>query len=129
MTEWVEAKDLKGLLKNPQKIPHNKTWSELCQRIFDSKLEAERGEYLRMMEMAGEIKRLVYQPKWTLSQKPKLTYAADFFYCQGGRGIFEDCKGYLTRDSRTRILWAQAKLEIQVRLVTRVKGEWQWRTL
>lgn len=115
-----------------------RTYSELCQRTFASKAECVRGEELRMLELAGVISNLEYQPKFLLCKKPKITITLDFFYTIGSVDkqpkpktadgfhivatytseiIYEDVKGVLTRDSRTKLAWLKEKEGIDVRLI------------
>ncbi len=97
-----------------------KTWSELCQRTFDSKAEAKRGEELALLERAGEIGRLVYQKRLVLSDKPKITITLDFQYLEmrpGGAIVYEDVKGYMTRDFRTKLAWLHEKYGIVVTII------------
>lgn len=103
-----------ALSRQTNKYGAKRTYSELCQRTFSSKLEAKRAEELRMLEMAGEIVGLIYQPKWVLSIKPKITYTADFTYVSNGKQIVEDVKGILTRDTRTKLAWLKEKTGIDV---------------
>lgn len=105
-----------------------RTFSELCQREFDSKAEAVRGEELRLLEMAGEISNLQYQIPFRLSEKPKVTVTVDFAYRErvtkgvGAVGYsplftYEDYKGVLTRDFRTKLAWLKEKYGIDVKLI------------
>lgn len=98
-----------------------KTYSALCQRTFDSKLEAKRGEQLRLMEMAGEITDLKYQIGIILSRDPKVSIAIDFRYVNKGqtKWTYEDVKGVLTRDFRTKLAWLKEKYAIEVKLLRR----------
>ena len=100
-----------------------RTYSNLCQREFASKWEAERAEQLRSMELAGEIKDLGYQVKFVLCEKPKITVSIDFVYWdyayQPSRLTYEDAKGVLTRDSRTKYAWLKEKHGIVVKLMRR----------
>ena len=92
-----------------------RTYSELCRREFASKKEARRGEELCLLEKAGEIVDLQYQVKFVLSEKPKITYTADFQYIdKGGKVLTEDVKGVLTRDTRTKVAWVKEKFDIDV---------------
>ncbi len=104
-----------------------RTWSELCGgRWFDSKAEARRGEELRMLEMAGEIAELNYQMEFVLCDKPKITITVDFSYIVDREfrdtGIlvknikYEETKGVLTRDFRTKLAWLKEKYDIDVLL-------------
>lgn len=94
-----------------------RTWSNLCNRYFDSKAEARRAEELELMVLAGEITDLRYQVKFELSQSPKVTIKIDFSYLERGERVFEDVKGVLTRDFRTKLAWLKEKQNIDVRLV------------
>ena len=82
-----------------------RTYSELCQRDFASKKEARRGEELCLLEKAGEIKHLTYQVRYILSEKPGVTITIDFNYYENEEWIWEDSKGVLTRDFRTKLAW------------------------
>jgi hypothetical protein len=98
-----------------------RTWSELCQRWFASKREAQRGEELRMLEMAGAIRGLKYQVRYVLSTEPKVSITIDFKYIIDQpwecHYIFEDVKGVLTRDFRTKLAWLKQKEGIEVQLI------------
>lgn len=96
-----------------------RTWSELCQREFASKREAQRGEELALLERAGEIHTLQYQPKYILCEKPRITYAADFFYVdiKNARTVVEDVKGVLTRETRVKLAWLKEQQGVGVELV------------
>jgi len=94
-----------------------KTYSELCSRQFDSKKEAVRGEELVLMEKAGVISDLEYQPRFILSSNPKATYTADFRYIENGQSVVEDAKGVMTKDARLRIIWLKQLTGIEVRIV------------
>lgn len=96
-----------------------RTYSELCGRFFSSKAEARRGEELKFLEMAGEIYRLEYQPKFVLCEEPKVTITLDFCYLadKGNQWAYEDVKGVLTRDFRTKLAWLKEKWGIDVRLI------------
>lgn len=93
-----------------------RTYSELCDRVFASKLEARRGEELRLLEMAGEISDLRYQVGFVLSYKPKVTITIDFAYKENGIQKYEDTKGVLTRDFRTKMCWLKQLHDIDVLL-------------
>lgn len=93
-----------------------KTWSNLCQRIFDSRAEARRGEELHLLQLGGEISDLKYQVKFPLSLTPKITIKLDFTYKEDGVQVYEDVKGVLTRDSRTKLAWLKEKWGISVLL-------------
>ena len=93
-----------------------RTYSELCGRVFDSRAEAVRGEELALLERAGQIEDLRYQVKFVLSVSPKITVSIDFSYVENGKRIYEDVKGVLTRDSRTRYAWLKQLHGIPVKL-------------
>ncbi len=91
-----------------------RTYSELCQRFFASKKEAARGEELKLLEMGGEITNLIYQTPFRLCLKPKITITLDFSYEENSRPVYEDSKGVLTRDTRTKLAWLKEKYGIDV---------------
>ena len=121
-------------VKMMNKYHAKRTFLELCQRTFASKAECVRGEELRLMEMASEVTHLEYQPSFELCRKPKIAITLDFSYRErlyddpivkaagdkvklyGGR-IYEDVKGVLTRDSRTKLAWLKEKYGIDVVLI------------
>lgn len=94
-----------------------RTRSELCQRTFASKAEARRGDSLRTQELAGEIKDLEYQPRFVLCKKPRITITLDFAYTKNGERVIEEVKGYMTRDSRTKLAWLREQQGIEVRII------------
>lgn len=91
-----------------------RNWSELCQRWFASKAECYRGEELHRLWRAGEIRGLFFQRLFQLSEKPKVTITIDFAYEENGVQIYEDIKGVLTRDFRTKLAWLKEKYGIDV---------------
>ena len=101
-----------------------KTWSELCQRTFDSKAEARHGEGLRMLELAGEITDLEYQPVYELcgDKHHKARYTPDFRYQEDGTTVVEDVKGVMTEAARVRLNWVWAKYGIDVKVVKSESG-------
>ena len=97
-----------------------RTWSNLCNRTFSSKLEAQRGEELCLLQLAGEISELNYQEKFVLSEEPKVTITIDFCYHKKGDYgyTYEDTKGMgETREFRVKRLWLREKLGIDVILI------------
>jgi len=103
-----------------------RTWSEICQREFASKKECLRAEELTLLGKAGEIKDLVFQHRFDLCEKPRITITIDFSYRERmgddgyGQGVFsplitfEDSKGMLTRDTRTKLAWLKEKYGVDV---------------
>ena len=91
-----------------------RSYSQLCQRWFDSKLERTRGEQLCLLEKAGEIERLVYQQRFVLSEKPKVAIVIDFSYWEDGKVILEDAKGMMTPEARGKLAWLKQKYGIDV---------------
>lgn len=64
--------------------------------IFDSIAERQRAQKLRIMERAGEISRLAFQPKFHLT-RARILYKPDFFYfTKDGEQVVEDFKGAMT---------------------------------
>lgn len=105
-----------GAFDREMKYHSTRTWSELTNRWFASKAEAKRGEELHLLQMAGDIAELQYQPRFLLSHKPKVTITLDFAYRENGKLVYEDTKGVLTRDFRTKLAWLKQSQGIEVRL-------------
>jgi hypothetical protein len=103
-------------MTNGNKYGAVRTYSNLCGRYFSSKAEARRGEELALLERAGEIDDLVYQWPFVLCEKPKITITIDFAYLTDVMN-FEDVKGVLTRDFRTKLAWLKEKYGIEVKLI------------
>ena len=91
-----------------------RTWSTIWNRMFASKMEAQRAEELFLMQKAGVISDLQFQHKFVLSVRPKVTIAIDFVYMENGAWVYEDSKGVLTRDFRTKLSWLKEKYRIDV---------------
>ena len=93
-----------------------RTWSNLCERWFASKAECRRGEELALLQKAGEITDLWFQVRFVLSKKPKHTITIDFAYLEDGKPVYEDTKGVLTRDFKTKLGWLKQLHNIDVKL-------------
>ena len=67
---------------------------------FHSKKEANRAQELQLLERAGKIKNLRMQVPYVIIPKQEgereARYVLDFQYEQGGKMVYEDCKGYRT---------------------------------
>jgi len=97
------------------KYHSTRTYSMLCNREFASKREAQRAEELVLLERAGEITDLEYQPRYILCLMPRITYTADFRYRdENGKEVVEDVKGMLTRETRVKLAWLKEKHGIDV---------------
>lgn len=100
------------------KYSAKKTYSELCQRTFDSRKEALRGEDLALLEKMGEISDLKYQVSFQLCQKPNIKIKLDFAYKENGKMVYEDVKGMgETREFRVKRAWLAEKYGIEVKLI------------
>lgn len=104
-----------------------RTWSEMCQRWFDSKTEARRGEELALLFANAVIDELEYQPVFVLSASPRVTYRPDFRYRNElGHLVYEDVKGGpITRELRVKLLWLREKCGIKVDLVRMTRTGWE----
>lgn len=91
-----------------------RTYSALCDRIFASQLEANRAEELELLQRVGVISDLQYQVRFLLCAKPKISITIDFAYTENGEQIYEDAKGVLTRDFRTKLAWLKSETGIDV---------------
>lgn len=83
----------------------NAVKTEVDGIIFDSKKEATRYKELVLLQKAGEIKRLILQPKFVLQEGfsvggkryREISYVADFMYIdKDGSRVVEDTKGFRT---------------------------------
>lgn len=99
------------------KYSARKQYSELCGRMFDSKAEAKRGEELALLERAGEIKNLQYQVKFVLHHKPIISIKVDFVYQENDTTVYEDAKGFETREFRVKRYWLEEQQGIKIRLI------------
>lgn len=73
---------------------------------FDSKAEAERWQYLRLRERAGDIADLKRQKK--IAFESGVTWRLDFVYRERDVTVFEDVKGKITQDYRIKrdtLIW------------------------
>ena len=94
-----------------------KTYSQLCDRKFDSKAEAKRGEELCLLEKSGEIEGLEYQVRFVLHHKPIIAIKIDFSYKQDGEMVYEDTKGMgETRDFRVKRYWLEEQQGIVIKI-------------
>ena len=78
-------------------------------KYFPSKVEAERWGVLALLEKAGEISDLEWQPLVTLLDTPEGTikYKADSAYTENGVRYHEDVKGIMTDRFRLVVkLWS-----------------------
>ena len=96
-----------------------KTYSTLCLRMFDSKAEAVYGEELYYRQKAGEIEDLRYQVRFKLNNQPRIRVTIDFAYLEAGKRIYDEVKGVLTRDSRTKYAWLEQSQGVHVNLIKR----------
>jgi len=84
---------------------------------FDSKKEADRYQYLKLLELAGEIHGLTLQPSYDLiaqGGRKVGKYRADFKYNQNGRLVVEDVKGVRTAVYRLKKRIVEAVHGIQI---------------
>jgi len=104
------------MMRNPVNKYHAKK-TILGGIKFDSRKEARRWTELQLLERGGVISNLRRQVKIDLigrdgplltrtGRKMKLTF--DFAYIEGERQIYEDTKGYRTRDYEVRAAVARA---------------------
>lgn len=105
------------LFRKPSRNKYGARKTLVGEVKFDSKKEAGRWIELQFLERAGEISDLSRQVKVELlgqngplltrtGRKMKLTF--DFAYREDGRLIYEDAKGYPTRDYEVRVAVVRA---------------------
>jgi hypothetical protein len=97
---------------------YNATRTTVDGITFTSKREAKRYSELKLLEIAGEIKELVLQPRYELKVNGHVvtTYVADFRYddCKTRKNIVEDTKGFRTPEYRIKkkLMLAIYKIEV-----------------
>ena len=103
-------------MKSYSKYSAKRTYSALCERTFDSKSECRRGEELFLLQKAGKISGLEFQVPFVLYKSPSVKIIIDFKYMYNGTIIYEDRKGFITKDCRVKLLWLKDKYNIDVLL-------------
>lgn len=117
MTEWITTAEFRAARRARPWSAARWTWSPVLRRAFASAAEAERAEQLHLMQAAGEITGLEFQPRYALSKNCRFTL--DFRYrLPDGTLVVEDVKGCAARDFAVRRAWLQ-QLEptLRVRVV------------
>lgn len=93
---------------------------------FDSQAEARRWAELKLLEQGGAIRSLVVHPVYELVPSFKhqghtvraIKYEGDFEYCEGGRIICEDVKGFQTAVFKLKAkLMAREYPDVELRIV------------
>ncbi len=91
---------------------------------FDSQMEADHYQELKLLQKAGEIGRIEVHPSFpiVINDIHVCTVILDFAYDQPGAGkIYEDVKGKDTALSRLKRKMVEAAIGIKVALVTKGK--------
>lgn len=111
--------------RKPSRNKYGAKKTQVGEIKFDSKKEATRWMELQLLERGGEISDLRRQVKIELmgQHRPlytrtgrKMKFTADFAYIENGVQIYEDAKGYPTRDYEVRVAVARA-MGLEVREV------------
>ncbi|MNH83831.1 hypothetical protein D3C73_362360 [compost metagenome] len=102
---------------------------------FDSQMEADRYQYLRLLEKAKLITELQTHPEFVLieafkklgKKKRGHKYKADFMYRdENGQQVVEDVKGFIARDfPLRRTLFDSKHPDILLKVVTKTRGVWE----
>lgn len=102
---------------------------------FDSLMEADRYQYLKLLQHAGIISELELHPEFVLiepfkklgKKKRGHKYKADFMYRdESGQMIVEDVKGVIARDFPLRRTLFDYKFpDIVLKVVTKDRGRWE----
>lgn len=93
--------------------------TEVGEKKFPSKREANRYRTLLYREHAGEIKDLKVHVEFVLMVNGVLIgkYTSDFTYYENGMYVVEDAKGYRTRDYILRKKLMRAIHDIEIKEV------------
>lgn len=103
---WKKSSPRKPI-KRRSKFGAIASFSKLAGRRFDSKLERRRGEELVLMEKAGQISDLEFQPQTYLTAA-LIGYKPDFRYVEDGIEYYEDAKGLETEAFKIKArLWSK----------------------
>jgi hypothetical protein len=125
----ITAAEWKGMFPNKPMRRHKygarKTLVD--SEAFDSKLEADRYQILRLRYMAGEItaleRQVTFELKGALGQHV-CNYIADFRYLESGTIVVEDAKGFRTPVYKLkRSLFLQTYPRIVFREVETAQGK------
>lgn len=94
---------------------------------FDSKLEARRYQYLRLLERAENIESLAVHPSFELQPGFKvdgktyraISYEADFSYVDAVTNdqVVEDCKGTVTEAAKLKLKMFAYRYKFAVTIV------------
>lgn len=106
-----------------------KTQGFTSGKMYDSKAERDRAEYLKIEETEKRIEALSEHPKISLTKFH--TYKPDFVYYENSRLVFEDCKGAITDRFRINMkLWRERGPGV-LRISKRAGkyGKWQFKDL
>jgi len=85
-----ELKVVKSKYKNVISTANN--FPEVNQRSFQSKVERDRAIELCILQRAGIISELEFQPCLHIT-RANIQYTPDFKYMEDGREVFEEVKG------------------------------------
>ena len=101
MLKWKTTQYRKG-----NKYNARKTQGLTSGKLYDSKAERDRAEWLKAAEADGTITNLIEHPQVQLTKFHK--YKPDFCYQEDGRLVFEDVKGAVTDRFRINCnLWRE----------------------
>ncbi|MNW50112.1 hypothetical protein D3C74_275530 [compost metagenome] len=102
---------------------------------FDSIMEADRYQHLKLLQRAGIISELETHPEFVLiepfkkfgKKKRGHKYKADFMYRdESGQMIVEDVKGFIARDFPLRRTLFDSKYpDIVLKVVTKDGSRWE----
>lgn len=131
-TDRISVEEYRALMANPISTnKFNATGMRLDGHWFDSTIEANRYQVLKVLERSGHIKKLRVHPRYEISPagvfggvKQRATYyEADFEYEHNGQIITEDVKGLVTGDAVRKMKDFAAKYDRQVKIVKDYKEQ------
>ena len=121
-------------IKYPKRHKYNAKKVVINGIEFDSKKEAKRYLELKILEKAGKIKDLQFQPVFLLQEGFKrkithraITYRADFEYVdEKGNRVVEDVKGVKTPVFKIKKkLFLKKYRDVIFRVLKFEKGKWE----
>lgn len=119
MLKWKTTRYRQGNKYNAQK-----TKGLTSGKVYDSKAERDRAEWLKAAHADGSIQDLMEHPVVQLTKFHK--YKPDFCYREDGRLVFEDVKGAVTDRFRINCnLWRERAPGI-LRISKRLYSSSKW---
>ena len=123
MTAHMSVEEFKALAVPPKRLKYGNKRTEVDGFMFDSKLEVQRYEELKLARRMGFVEWFICQAPFRLVGG--IIYRADFLVVWSAKSnightvTVEDCKGCRTRLSITKIKQVEELYGLKVTIITR----------